>query len=184
LISTSLPNGVYLYVKEHPSYWFRDWHEGMGESRNRKYYDDIVALRNVKLIRHDYNSLEIVDHCSALVTITGTAGFEALFRGKPVMLFGEQVYSEFPGVFRVRTTEDCELAVKQIINGNVHIADRDLRIALKAIEPYVVSRSFFGTADIDKNSEFANEKDNSTVFSLVDAVLRCAKDCYGVQIKE
>jgi hypothetical protein len=181
LIAASLPDGFLLYVKEHPVYWRRSWHEGLEESRNRRFYDNITALENVRLIRHDYSSLELIDKCTAVVTITGTAGFEAIFRGKPVLLFGPQFYSEFPGVFRIRQFDDCKRAVNQIVNGDVQISSRDLRIALKSVEPFVITMPIIDKGFVDSGGERLTE-DHKLL--LIDAVIRFAKDHYNFTVQE
>ena len=45
-------------------------------------------------------TLELIAKSRAVATITGTAGWEALQMGKPVICFGYAWYRSFPGVFR------------------------------------------------------------------------------------
>jgi len=182
MVASSLPDGFFLYVKEHPAYWTRKGHwESMGEARSRKYYDTITSLKNVKLIKHSYSSLEIMDKCSAVVAITGTAGFEALFKNKPVLVFANHFYHSFPGVLRIKNNEDCVNAVKQVINGEVQFSMRDLRIALKTMEPYIFPMAPNMKSFIDSGGEPVSEEE---LIYLVDSVACFAKNNYGIQVKE
>ena len=79
LLSKSVPAGVYVLVKEHPS--------GVG-NRPRHWMDTIAGFPRVKLINPFVSSLEIIHHSLATATITGTPGLEAAIIGKPVISLG------------------------------------------------------------------------------------------------
>jgi hypothetical protein len=181
LSAASLPDGVFLYVKEHVAYWGRKHWEGMEEARSREYYDTITALKNVRLINHEYNSLELIKKCLAVVAITGTAGFEALFMGIPVLVFADPIYSIFPGAFRIRSDEDCKAAIKRIMNGDVQISTRDLRMAIKAVEPFMVTIPYKDKGFIDCGGETVSENDRAM---LLNCVARFARDYYGIAVKD
>lgn len=117
ILSGCLPKGWNIYVKEYP---FQFNKRTKGEmARNRQFYLDLKAIPGVRLIPKDFNSMELTDSCRAVATVTGTAGWEAVCRGKPVMLFGTSWYLGCEGVYRVRTTEDCRKAMKVISKGKV-----------------------------------------------------------------
>lgn len=141
LISSLLPEGVLLYVKEHPAYWNLDQrYESVNESRSKDYYDSICKLKNVRLIKHEHSSLTLIDNCYCLITATGSAGLEALFRGKPVMTFGNTFYSFAKGAYRVHSREDCKCAIDEIFgNEKIEITRKDLKILLKTLETIVIS---------------------------------------------
>lgn len=139
MISKNLPSDTFLYVKEHPSYWIMKKRlEGVKESRSINFYNEIKALKNVKLINHKYNSLDLIEKCKCLVTVTGTAGFEAIFNSKPVMLFGNAFYEYFPNVFKIQTNKDCSLAIKKISEENFYVTKKLIAIYLKSLEKYIV----------------------------------------------
>jgi len=108
----AMPNETTLVVKEHPGMFLR----GMLRPgvRNRQFYDAIAALPNTILADINQDSFDLVDHASCVVTITGTAGFQAIARGKPVIVFGAAPYRHFPGVFKVLGVEDIRKAVSSI----------------------------------------------------------------------
>ncbi|MDP6576009.1 MAG: hypothetical protein QF755_06005 [Candidatus Peribacteraceae bacterium] len=129
MLSSCAPEGVMLYVKEHP----RQRAKGIAY-RNEAYYQDLAKLKNVRFVKIDTGSFELREHCSAVVTGTGTAGFEALFREKPVMMFGHRFYQYAPGVFQIRTKEDCKNAMSAIFEGGEKPELKKIRLYLKAIQ--------------------------------------------------
>jgi len=97
--------GITIYVKEHPR---------MSKNRNMDYYKKLISLPHVKLISTKENTYTLVDNCFATATATGTAGWEAVLRGKPVLMFGYNFYQYAPGVWHVGSVEDCLKAKKEI----------------------------------------------------------------------
>ncbi|HYG14550.1 MAG TPA: hypothetical protein VEC12_02285, partial [Bacteroidia bacterium] len=63
-----------------------------------------------------------------------TAGYEALYKGKPCLMFGYFFYNYAPGVLHIRTNEQCAAAVKKITSGEQIFDVRDLKFFLKAVE--------------------------------------------------
>jgi hypothetical protein len=70
----------------------------------------------------------------ALATITGTAGWEALFRKKPVLLFGNIFYELAPGVFKISSNDECLHAINDIIDNRFSYDERLLKLFLLALE--------------------------------------------------
>jgi capsule polysaccharide modification protein KpsS len=70
----------------------------------------------------------------AVATISGTAGWEALFLQKPVLLFGNFFYQYADGVYNIRTAKDCKDAIKRIIVSRKQPVLADMRLFLKAVE--------------------------------------------------
>lgn len=139
LLAKNLPDDTYLYVKEHPSYWIQKGRlESVYESRSIQFYKEIKSLKNVKLIKHAYSSQELLQRCNAVVTITGTVGFEALFLDKPVLLFGHTFYENYSYVFSIKTAQECKKAIEQISKNKFKFDKKEMKIYLKSIEKYVV----------------------------------------------
>ena len=140
MISKCLPADVFLYVKEHPAYWeLTERRESIYESRSREFYDRISRSRNVRLIDHKYSSLELMDRCIGAVNITGTAGFEAMFKCIPNIVFGYASYSKYKYSYNIRNYEECKKAIDEIISHPRVGTLRDVRIFLKALEPDVIA---------------------------------------------
>lgn len=106
LLAELLPEGWYLYVREHPMQRALD--------RTPAQIDAICRYGNVRLLRPTESHANLLSAARAVVTVTGTPGIEALCRGIPVLVFGEVSYAYAPGVFRVRTHSDCERALGAI----------------------------------------------------------------------
>jgi hypothetical protein len=69
--------------------------------------------------------------------VTGTAGWEALFAEKPVLLFGYFFYQYASGVFTIDTVEDAKSAVNKIVEG-FRPTVRDLRRFHRAVQDTAV----------------------------------------------
>lgn len=111
LVSKAMPDDWVLYVKEHPSqFMLSKSHMG----RNDYFYEDIIKHENVKLIDINFDSFQLIDNSKAVVTLTGTAGVEALIRGVPALIFGHAWYRLCPGVFEITNYEECQEAFRMI----------------------------------------------------------------------
>ncbi|MDD5623944.1 MAG: hypothetical protein PHI23_04520 [Candidatus Peribacteraceae bacterium] len=127
LLAQHLPHGVLLYVKEH--IWTSGWLK-----RDIAFYEDLLAIPNVRLVARSSDTFLLREHCKALATVTGTAGFEAIFRGKPVFLFGSRFYQYARGVYPIRTRQDCADAVRAVFQEGRIPSPMESRLFLKAVE--------------------------------------------------
>lgn len=126
LLAKTVPDGVRIYVKEHPA---------QGElARSEEFYRSLMEHPAVTLVPRTFSTFELTDHALAVATVTGTAAFESTFRGKPSLMFGHRFHQFAPGVFRIRTAQDCRTAIRSIMDGKGKPALRDARIFLRAIE--------------------------------------------------
>lgn len=126
MLTYYLPDGWYIYIKEH--------HAQVFKHRFGEFYLDLYNNPKVKLISKEVSTFKLSQFCQAVATIVGTAGWEALFKGKPVLMYGYYLYQYAPGVFRVRNNEDCEAAIKKIVNGEINLDINDMKYYLKAVE--------------------------------------------------
>jgi len=126
LLAWHLPSGVRLYVKEHPS---QD-----EQCRTKEFYRRLQNIPAVKLIERTTDTFKIAKNAVAIATGTGSAGYEALFREKPVFMFGHRFYQYAPGVLRIRTAQDCKNAIKKVFEQQFKPIKREMRMFLKAME--------------------------------------------------
>lgn len=126
MLSFNLPENVFLYVKEHPQQKYK--------GRTINLYTDLLKIKNVRLIRKTENSFKLLENCIATATVTGTAGWEGLFKNKPFLMFGDYVYKEINGVFRIKNNDDCKEAMELILSGKVTIDHKELLDFAKAVE--------------------------------------------------
>ena len=115
-LSVSLPDGWFLYIKEHPTQWLV---RGLSyfSYRFRDYYEALAGLKNVKLVPMKTNSYELIKYSRAVATMTGTSGWEALARKKPVLSFGYPWYQHCHGLFKINSANSCREAVQKIAGG-------------------------------------------------------------------
>jgi hypothetical protein len=127
LLVQSLPSGWRLYVKEHPTQFTASKYYRSQSSRTKDFYDDLAALPNVTLVPMDFDSFGLIDHSVAIATLTGSVGWEAVHRGKPVLLFGYPWYRGCEGTFQITSQASCLKAIDEIQSGyQVDPVKRDL----------------------------------------------------------
>jgi hypothetical protein len=102
-LSTIVPPGVAIYVKEHP--------ETFGAVRSDDFYARLASIPSVTLVDKDLPTPTFVERCLFVATITGTVGFEALKAGKSALTFGYAWYNPLPGVFPWRSRPTYEQIV-------------------------------------------------------------------------
>jgi len=115
-IAKSIPVDHYLFVKEHPNQKLRGWRE-ISE------YEEISSIPNVILIHPDHPSEELYNNCSLVITIGGTAGFEAALHRKPSIIFTDLRYSILPSVFRLDSIENLSKTIQECIKTKVNPND-------------------------------------------------------------
>jgi hypothetical protein len=105
-LAKHIPYDCQLYVKEHTSMLGR---------RATDFYADLRKLYNVRLISPFVDTFTLIRHCRAVVTVTGTAGWEAYLLGKPCIVLGDVFYNFLPGVLHVRLDRDFNEAVRRYL---------------------------------------------------------------------
>jgi hypothetical protein len=131
LLASCLPKGYLIYVKEHPK------QKIIG--RNQYFYNELLGMSNVRLISRRIDSNALIEHSVAVATCIGTAGWEGLFKGKPVLMLGHDFYQYAPGVFSIRTQKDCKSAIEDVIKKNNLPTNLKLRLFLKALSQVAIN---------------------------------------------
>ncbi len=103
-LSKSMPCDYKLYVKEHVKNF---------AGRPKNFHKEIKKYPNVRLISPNTNSYNLVSKSSLVVTITGTAGWEAILLQKPVITFGNVFYNVFDEVKKVDKISDLPSLIKE-----------------------------------------------------------------------
>ena len=107
-IDTLLKNtdeDVFVYVKEHPNQFMS--HMQGHTKRLKSFYDDLEAFRRVRLVSLNVESFLLIEKAIAVSTVTGTVGWEAACKRKPVIIFGVIWYERMKGVLRVVDDESA-----------------------------------------------------------------------------
>jgi hypothetical protein len=115
-IAKSLPIGYKLYVKDHIGMNTRDW-------RSFSFYKQIMNLPNVKMIHHSVHPKNILPKCSLVITLGGTAGFEAAFYEKPTITFVDALYSTLNSVDVLKDIHDLPQLIKKKLDSKFDLDD-------------------------------------------------------------
>ncbi|MCP8686261.1 capsular biosynthesis protein [Marinobacterium sedimentorum] len=131
-LSAVLPAGWKIYVREHPASFIATSHAGRGHMlRPKGFYDDLVALGNVELVGMGVDPFSLTDNAKAVATVTGTAGWESVVRGRPALVFGAPWYRDCPGVYHADVgAEELSRIIENIADGNCVAEDEIYRFLL------------------------------------------------------
>lgn len=121
-----IPEDWYIYVKEHNKF-------SNINNRPIEFYEELLGMSNVKLVNLDMGGFSLIENCIAVAAVTGTSGWEGLFKNKPFLMFGYHVLQNAPGVFKINSNEDLVKALEEIKKG-INIKKEDLLKYLKTVE--------------------------------------------------
>ena len=80
--------------------------------RTRHYYKELKKIPNVRLIPAAQKSLNLIKNSELVITLLGTAGWEAALLKKPVIIFGDIYYDCLSAVKRCRAIEELPSLVQ------------------------------------------------------------------------
>jgi hypothetical protein len=163
LLAATMPQDVHLYIKEHPM-------QKKLLGRHPEYYDELRALPRTTLVPKGFDTYELMQKSAAVATATGTAGWEALFREKPVLLFGHNFYQYAAGVFQVHSTGDCRRAMQRIFAEGFRPTLAELRRFLKALE--TTTSEGYLTREYGKVTSLTPEQNQANVLAALVASVR------------
>ena len=112
-VAKNLPEGIDLYVKEHPLQGpERNW-------RDISFYKKILAIPNVKLFHPSTSAELLMKNCELVVSVGGTSCLEAGFFGKHSIMFADLGYSLIPSVKKLNSYDELHDAINQCITSTV-----------------------------------------------------------------
>lgn len=162
-LSASIPDNWIIYVKEHPTQWLLTGLNFTG-SRYQGYYKRIAKLKNVNLIPTKTDTYDLINKSQAVATVTGTAGWEAISRSKPAIIFGYPWYIDCHGVFRVNGADSCKKAIEEIING-FSVDQQQIINYLKSFDKATIHGYF--ESSIAKNSKLTKEENIQNIIKAI-----------------
>lgn len=101
-----LPKDYKIYIKEHKSQFYA--HTEGHTARIKSFYDDLRKYEQVKFVSLNENVFKLIEHSIAVSTVTGTIGWEAMVKQKPVIIFGMAWYENYPGVLKIYDSNDAK----------------------------------------------------------------------------
>jgi len=163
----ALPKGWEIYVKEHPAQIAV--HGGNATpARYKGFYKSIAELPNTRLVPINTSTFKLIDKARTTVTITGTAAWESILRGKPALVFGYPWFMHAPGIMQVRSVEDCRKALTKIANGFA-LEKNDIFQYLQTIDRLSVKEYLYQSAP-DREGE------GIAMYRAIEAALRSTAD--------
>lgn len=167
----SKPKDVVLYVKEHPA---QDFDANTIRYRSLKMYEKIISLPDVKFMSRNISTFELINRSWAVATITGTVGIEAIYKEKPVLMFGYHVYQYAPGVFPIRSLNDCSLAMEKIFKEGFKPSKRNVLLFLKALQKTSVPVNYEKMEEIKDSEKITQVSD--FLYSFIQRIQICNPD--------
>ena len=122
-IAAVLPEGWFVFVKEHPGQYLGHSYGYLG--RTKLFYAQLNSIHNVRIVSGEVHSQMLIDSSRLVATLTGSAGYEALARSKNVITFGDVWYNVVDGCFRVYKPSDAKLAFQNALNYKIVPANVD-----------------------------------------------------------
>lgn len=114
-LSRTLPPDWLIYVKENPK-------QG-AYARGPLFFQRLQRIPNVRFMPSDANTHALTAKSQFVAVITGTAGWEAITKGKPAVVFGHIWFRMLPGIFEFRQDLDpAAIAAMQIDHGALEAA--------------------------------------------------------------
>jgi hypothetical protein len=97
-ICEQLPVGKTLWVKEHPNQF--------GVLRHHSWREIKRSHNNLKFVHGRENGRKLISNCELVVTISSSAGMDALVIGKPVVVLGDVFYQNFSGAHKMKSLRE------------------------------------------------------------------------------
>ena len=145
-LARKIPPDVLIGVKENP--------KQSAFQRPQSFFQRLNAIPNAMLVSSSLDTYELIRRAVAVATVTGTAGWEAINLGKPVIVFGHAWYEALPGVIKY----DQGFTFDKVLNVRIDrksVVDGYRRL-LRYSSPGVVQSAYFGLqpdVGIEKNNE-------------------------------
>lgn len=163
-LSSTLPEGWKIYVKEHPSQWWLRSGVKYNAARYPGYYKSLSEIPNVSLVPIHTNSFLLTEKSRAVSVVTGTAGFEALLRNKPTLIFGYPWFRDYPDAFRIFGPKDAENAFQKIESG-FSPSEQTMLSFLKSLEDVSIRGYIEGF--VDKISKLSKEQSQKNIINAL-----------------
>ena len=103
-LSEWVPKDITLLVKENPVQ--------NSVMRGEFFFERLRRLQNVRIVPIETSTYDLIEKAELVATVTGTAGWEALCMGKPVLAMGAAWYRELPGAFHFSANLDYEEVIR------------------------------------------------------------------------
>ena len=163
-----LPQNIKIYVKENP--------KQMGFARGPMFFHRISRIKAVEIMPSYTSTHTLTDAAVAIASISGTVGWEALCKKKPVICFGNTWYAGLPGVLKF-TENTTWLDIQKISVDHNQLEFRTGTLVSRAHNG-ILHRNFM--RELPNFDKPTNEKIvASTILSLLKGELDCTFSSHG-----
>ena len=170
-IAKLLPPDWRLVVKEHPMQWsyFKKGEQG----RTLNNYEILNSYKNITFVDIETNSRELIKFSKGLITLTGSAGWEAINLGIPCLIFGSAWYEGAPGSIRVKSYNEIQNALENLVNSKLKKANfSEIDLFVSEID----KRSHFGVVDTIRENTIAHHSKSAA--NIAQGIIKLA----GIEI--
>lgn len=122
-LSRILPQGVELFVKQHPN------HPG---KQSPAWIRRVENHDRVTVLNPAFNAHEAVDHAESVVVTNNTVGFEALFHNTPLVVLGRAFYEDVPAVAHVKELSTLPASLADALDRK--ITDSTVRSSIYSLQ--------------------------------------------------
>ena len=168
MLAKYLPDDYLIYVKEHRSQFYA--HTEGHTGRIPEFYDDLKQYNQVRLVPLDFDIFHLIKNSKAIATVTGTAGWEGMVLGKPVIIFGLSWYEKYEGVLRI-TDETSASRITSFID-TFRFDEHNLLSYLAAFSNKSVKAYYYRGL-----KEKMNQPEEECVNNLVNSILQMKEKC-------
>ena len=159
-ISANIPLNFKLVVKEHP---------GMVGINSISFYKRLASIFNVILIHPGFSSSDLISNASSVITVTGSAGLEAMGMGAKVLTLGDSIYSFLKSANRLSEIDQLNAIINKPHNEREKSDQiRDLKFFASALNKHPIE-------DPDKilwTEKAFNPKMNQVDLNLFNALMK------------
>ena len=155
-LSNILPSGVKIYVKENPK-------QG-SYARGPLFFHRLSRIKSICFVPSYADTNLLTDKAIFIATVTGTVGWEALCKGKNILVFGHAWFKDFPGVIKFHEKLTYKEIIKQKPDEKLILSKFQSLMALS--HDGVIDRAYTNLVknfDIDIN----NKKTADTISRLI-----------------
>jgi hypothetical protein len=162
-LSRELPDDFVIYAKEHP--------QQKMHMRDQSYFERLKMIPRVRYLRVEQSPFEVIKGARAVAAVSGTAGWEALQMGKPVLCFGAAWYRGFPGVFEWRNGPSEAVSAALAFKADLDALQTAADTRAKTLWRGLVNTVFAQLLDC-----FDPEENVRTVAKSIDEYLKATQD--------
>ncbi len=146
-LAQMLPDDCLIYVKENPK-------QG-GQMRGAQFFRRLNGMKMIHCLPSYANTFQLIEKSQFVATITGTAAWEAICRGKKALIFGSVWFQQLPGIFKFQEGMTYEGICNYTIDQDElrrQINQLFARVHTGNIKP-LKRRIFKGCSDLDANAK-------------------------------